>query len=81
MQCHIHFAFPDRSRLDRAFSYTWRLWTVPEIVELLDAAGFSRTTVYWQGWDSESGEPDGVFQPTEVGQADAGWICYLTAEK
>jgi len=81
MGCYIHFSFPDRSRLDRAFSYTWRLWTLPEILELLKGAGFSRTTVYWQGWDRETGEPDGVFRPTDVGEPDAGWICYLTAEK
>lgn len=78
--CHIHFAFPDDSRLDRAFSYDWRLWTLPEIRELLDEVGFSNVTVYWQGWDDD-GEPDGVFQPVEEGEADAGWICYLTAEK
>jgi hypothetical protein len=78
--CHIHFAFPDGSRLDRAFSYDWRLWTLPEIRELLDAAGFSRVLVYWQGWD-EDGNPDGLFQPVEEGEPDAGWICYLSAEK
>jgi len=78
--CHIHFAFADDSRLDHAFSYDWRLWTLPEIQELLDEAGFSNVTVYWQGWDGD-GEPDGVFQPGEEGEADAGWICYLTAEK
>lgn len=78
--CHIHFAFPDGSRLDRAFSYDWRLWTLPEIRELLNEVGFKRVTVYWQGFD-EDGEPDGNFQPVEEGEADAGWICYLTAEK
>ncbi len=78
--CHIHFAFPDGSRMERAFSYDWRLWTLPEIRELLHEAGFRRVTVYWQGWD-EDGEPDGVFEPVEEGEADAGWICYLTAEK
>ena len=77
---HIHFAFPDGSRMDKAFSYDWRLWTLPEIRELLAEAGFSRTTVYWQGWDKD-GEPDGIFQPAEEADADAGWICYLSAEK
>ena len=78
--CHIHFAFPDGSRLERAFSYDWRLWTLPEIRELLEEVGFRRVTVYWQGFD-EDGEPDGDFQPAEEGEADAGWICYLSAEK
>jgi hypothetical protein len=78
--CHIHFAFPDGSRMDRAFSYDWRLWTLPEIRELLDEVGFGRVTCYWQGWDQE-GNPDGIFTPTEEGEPDAGWIAYLTAEK
>ncbi|MGB5832120.1 MAG: class I SAM-dependent methyltransferase, partial [Thiohalocapsa sp.] len=42
MTRHIHFAFPDGSRLERAFSYTWRLWTLPEIRELLAEAGFNQ---------------------------------------
>lgn len=78
--CHIHFEFPDGSRLERAFSYDWRHWTLPEIRELLQEAGFRRVTVYWQGWD-EDGEPDGNFQPVTKGVAEAGWICYLVAER
>ncbi|MGE5153970.1 MAG: class I SAM-dependent methyltransferase [Bdellovibrio bacteriovorus] len=77
--CHIHFAFPDGSRLERAFSYEWRLWSLPEIQELLAEAGFSRVRVYWQGWDAD-GHPDGRFVPVERGEPDAGWIAYLTAE-
>jgi hypothetical protein len=80
MECHIHFAFADGSELPRAFSYRWRLWTLPEIRELLTEAGFRRVLVYWQGWDDE-GEPDGRFEPAERADADAGWICYLSAEK
>lgn len=78
--CHIHFAFPDGSRLDHAFSYDWRLWTLPEIRDLLEEVGFSKVTIYWQGWD-EDGEPDGIFVPSTTGEADAGWICYISAEK
>lgn len=80
MRCHIHFRFDDGSALERAFSYEWRLWTLPEIRELLAEAGFGRIDVYWQGWDAE-GEPDGDFQPVARGTADAAWIAYLSAEK
>jgi hypothetical protein len=78
--CHIHFAFPDGSVMERAFTYDWRLYTLPEIRDLLEEAGFSHSTVYWQGWD-EDGEPSGEFYPTEEADADAGWICYIAAEK
>lgn len=78
--CHIHFRFPDGSRLRNAFSYSWRLWTLPELRELLDEAGFTRSTVYWQGTDDD-GEEDGDFQPTDRGEADLAWIAYIVAEK
>jgi len=78
--CHIHFKFPDGSRMRNAFSYSWRLWTLPEIRELLEEAGFTRSTVYWQGTD-EDGEEDGEFEPTERGDADLAWIAYVVAEK
>ena len=37
--CHIHFKFPDGSKIKRAFTYDWRLWTLPELRELLDRGG------------------------------------------
>jgi len=78
--CHIHFKFSDGSKLKKAFSYNWRLWTLPEIRELLTEAGFRRVTLYWQGFD-ENDEPDGDFQPTKEAESDASWICYISAEK
>jgi SAM-dependent methyltransferase len=80
MHCRIHFDFPDGSRMDSAFDYYWRLWTLPEIRELLEEAGFSQVDVYWEGTDEETGEGDGVFEPTEVGDADPGWVCYIVAQ-
>jgi SAM-dependent methyltransferase len=79
--CHIHFKFDDGSSLKKAFSYTWRIWTLPEIREVLAEAGFNKSTVYWQGSDEETGEGNGEFSPTEMGEPDAGWIAYLVAEK
>jgi len=79
LTCHIHFRFEDGSSLEPAFSYHWRLWTLPEIRDLLEECGF-KVTIYWQGWD-EDGEPDGEFYPTTEADADAGWIAYITAEK
>lgn len=78
--CHIHFKFPDGSKLKRAFTYDWRLWTIPELREILTEAGFSRSTVYWEGTD-EDGEGNGEYEPVERGDADPAWIAYIVAER
>lgn len=80
VRCHIHFKFPDGSKIKKAFTYEWRLWTAPEIRELLLEAGFARATVYWEGED-EDGEGNGEFTPTDEGVADLAWIAYVVAEK
>ena len=78
---HIHFKFPDGTKIKNAFTYHWRLWALPEIQELLLEAGFRRAVVYWEGTDRKTGEGNGLYTPTKSGEADAAWICYLSAEK
>ena len=80
MRCHIHFKFPDGSRLKKAFTYEWRLYTAPELRDMLLEAGFSKVTVYWEGED-EDGEGNGEFTPDDKGEADLAWIAYIVAEK
>jgi len=77
--CKIHFKFKDGSKLKNAFTYDWRLWSLPELTEMLLEAGF-KPTVYWEGTD-EDDEGNGIFEPTTQGEADAGWIVYIVAEK
>ena len=80
MDCHIHFEFPDKSRMEKAFSYHWRLWTLPEIREILYDAGFSRVDIYWEGTDEENNEGNGIYTPSETGDPDPGWVCYIVAQ-
>lgn len=80
MLCKIHFKLRDGSRINDAFTYDWRLWTLPEIRDALTDAGFSRTTVYWEGDDGKGGG-DGVFRPSEHGDCCDSFICYIVAEK
>lgn len=77
-KCNIHFKFKDGSRLNNAFTYEWRVWTMPEILEMLTEAGF-KPTVYWEQADDD-GEGTGEFLPQTEGDADAGWIAYVVAE-
>lgn len=78
-RCKIHFKFKDGSQIKNAFIYDWRIWTLPELTEMLTEAGF-RASVYWEQAD-EDGEGNGEFIRTTEGDADAGWIAYLVAEK
>lgn len=80
MLCHIHFHFPDGSKLKRAFSYDWRIWNLPELRELLLEAGFSKVRVYWEGED-EDGEPNGEYTESATGEADPAWVTYILAER
>ncbi|MCH2135409.1 MAG: class I SAM-dependent methyltransferase [Phycisphaerales bacterium] len=76
---HIHFVFPDSTKIRNAFTYEWRLWTLPELQELLLEAGFSEVRIYWEGTDEESGEGNGVWAQVQSGDADEGWVAYLVA--
>lgn len=80
IRCHIHFRFKDGSKIKKAFTYEWRLWSAPEIREVLTEAGFKKTTLYWEGED-EDGEGNGEFTPEDKGEADLAWIAYIIAEK
>lgn len=81
MTCHIHFKFPDKSKIKKAFSYTWRLWTLPEIREMLEETGFSKVAIHWEQSDDETGEGNGEFRIVEKGSPDPGWVTYIVAEK
>jgi hypothetical protein len=78
--CHIHFRLSDGSRLDKAFTYDWRVWSVPELRDILREAGFSKTTVYWEGDDAKGGG-DGEFTASEKGEACPSFVVYISAEK
>ena len=80
MRCHIHFRFPDGSKIKKAFTYEWRLYTAPELRDMLLEAGFDKVTIYWEGED-EDGEGNGEFTPDDRGEADLAWIAYIVAEK
>ena len=76
---YIHFKFDDGSKIKKAFTYDWRVWTIPEIKEMLTDAGFT-PHIYWEGTDKD-GEGNGVFTRSTTGDADESWIAYIVAEK
>lgn len=80
LRCHIHFDFPDGSSLRPAFSYDWRMWTIPELRDILLEAGFSCVRVFWEREDEE-GEGTGKFYQPKDADNEGVWWAYMTAEK
>ncbi len=74
---YIHFEFPDGSRIDRAFSYDWRQWTIPEIREAMRDAGFQDTEAYWERTDHKTNEGTGVYYRCERAADDPAWVAYV----
>jgi hypothetical protein len=73
----IDYEFRDGSRIARAFRYDWRLWSIPEIRELLAEAGFRASEVYWEGTDARTGKGNDVFTRREHAPDDPAWIAYV----
>ncbi|MBC7371958.1 MAG: class I SAM-dependent methyltransferase [Bdellovibrionaceae bacterium] len=78
-QFYIHFRVGG-FKVERVFSYDWRMWTIPELREIMTEAGFKKTNVYWEG-TAKDGSGNGVFSRTEVGESCDSWIAYIVAEK
>lgn len=77
---HIHFKRKGEKKREKVFSYDWRMWTIPEIREIMQEAGFRRTHVYWEG-TTRSGEGDGIFKRTQKGEECDGWVAYVVGER
>ena len=75
--CYIHFKLADGKHLKRAFTYDWRLWSLPEMQELLLEAGFESTEVYVEGWDEDEDETDGIFRRRKRFENQSGWVAYV----
>lgn len=77
---HIHFK-PDRQpKIEKAFTYHWRMWSIPEMRDLMAEAGFRRSHVYWEEFD-RNGEGTGRHVRRETGEECESWTAYIVGEK
>lgn len=77
-KAYIHFRFPDGTAIEKAFTYDWRMWTIPELRELLEEAGFTDIECLWEGED-EDGEGNGEFRPRKRADWDPSYNAYLVS--
>lgn len=76
---HIHFKIKGK-KVENVFTYDWRMWSIPEIRDIMNEVGFKKTHVYWEG-TAPDGSGNGEFTPAKVGEACQSWIAYVIAEK
>lgn len=79
--CRIHFRFKDGSELRNVFDYKWRLWTLPEVVDLLREAGFSQVDSWWEGTDTDGVSGNGIFKRSAKGENCPAWVTYIVAQR
>jgi hypothetical protein len=74
----IHFRDAKGKKHENVFTYDWRLWTLAELRELLEEAGFSRSIAFWEG-DDDKGGGNGEYEPSEIGENCDAWVSYVAA--
>lgn len=75
---YIHFRLKDGAKIERAFTYDWRVWTLPEIRDLLDDVGFKQVDVYWE-WSDKKGAGSGIYRRVEHAKNNLSWVAVLVA--
>ena len=73
----MHFTFQDDSEMRNAFVYDWRMWTMPEVMELMNEAGFRDVHFLWEGTNRKTNEGTGTYHRVEKGEADLAWVTYI----
>lgn len=77
---HIHFKPRGARKIEKVFSYDWRMWSIPELREMMHEVGFKKTHVYWEG-TTKRGTGNGIFKRADKGEECQAWIAYVVAEK
>ena len=74
---HIHFNFHGGGGIKKAFTYDWRIYSIPEVREALAAAGFADSEVFWEGVDDETNEGNGIFRAVRKAENCPGWNAFI----
>lgn len=78
---YIHFQLKGEKKQEKAFTYDWRMWGLPELKDILTEVGFKEVAFYWEGSD-EDGDGNGIYSRTEDPQEECeAWVAYIAAKK
>lgn len=78
---HIHFELRDGTKLSKAFTYDWRMYTLPELRDAVLEAGFRDFEVWSEGWDAARRTHTGRLHRRAKLDNDDCWIAYCAAYK
>jgi hypothetical protein len=79
----IHFRITGPTKASRpivfnnAFTYDWRLWSIPELRDALDEAGFKSTEVHDRMGAAIDHEGNVHVQAVSDGELDRDWVVYV----
>jgi hypothetical protein len=77
----IHFELDDGRVLKNAFTYDWRLWSLPEMDDALREAGFANVQVHVQAWDDQRNQPINIYRRRGSFENQEAWLAYIVAVK
>jgi len=77
---NIHFKIDGQKKIEKVFTYDWRMWSLPELRDVMMECGFKKTYIYWEG-TNRAGSGNGVFKRAETGEECEAWVAYVVGEK
>jgi hypothetical protein len=77
LRCAIHFRFRGGREMRRAFTYDWRMWTLPEVQEAMRDAGFRAAQTYVEGWDEKRHRPDDLYRLRRRFENQDSWLALV----
>ena len=76
----IHFKDSKGVMHKNEFVYDWRVWTPPELKELMIECGFKDACVYWEAMDKK-GNGTGEYVKVEEGDNAFAWIAFVVGSR
>jgi len=70
----IHFKYPDKNEINNAFKYEFRMWSITEIRDLLEEAGYSKSIIYFE-------DDNGEYYQSEVEENTISWNAFIVGLK
>lgn len=75
----IHFRWPDGRIMRDAFTYDWRLWSIPELRDAMAQAGFRSTEVHDRLGAAVDVLGNVYVKPVEEGELERDYVVYVVA--